>query len=231
MNKLLTIIIPSYNVDKYLNDILPTYISEKLDGKIEVIVVSDGSKDNTVKIATDFEQEYPNTFKVVDKENGGHGSTINAGIKIATGLYTKVVDGDDWVDTEKLEQLIDFIESNQGNYDVILNPHVRIYEGSDKTEIISTDKIKVNTEYKIDDVINDIERIYQLHGINIKTEILRKIPAITENCFYVDQQYVVYPLKYINNIIYLDLPVYQYRIGTSEQSMSMKNQQKNLHMP
>lgn len=230
MKKILSIVVPAYNVEKYLDEILPTYISNKLGGKIEVIIVNDGSKDNTSKIAHEYSKKYSNIFKVVDKENGGHGSTINTGIKVATGKYTRIIDGDDWVDTKLLEKLVNYIENNQVDTDVILNPHNWVYEGTEKVEKISSHALEHTKIYRFTEISDDIERMYQMHGINIKTEVLSKIPQITENCFYVDTQFMVYPIKYIDTVMFLDFSVYQYRYGTTEQSMSMKNQQKNLYM-
>ena len=84
--KILSIIVPAYNVGKYLNEVLPTYVSSSLENAIEVIIVNDGSKDDTLDIANNYCKKYPSIFKVLDKENGGHGSTINAGLKVAVGL-------------------------------------------------------------------------------------------------------------------------------------------------
>lgn len=230
MSKILTVIIPSYNVEKYLRNSLESYISDYLEEKLEVLIVNDGSKDRTAEIAKEYENKYPKLFKLINKENGGHGSTLNVGKQYATGKYTRVIDGDDWVDTRLLEKLVHKIEDTQTDIDVILTPHTRVYEGSNRKEVIENDKLISGKTYKIVDILDKIERIYQLHGICIKTEILNKIPSITENCFYVDQQYVVYPLKYVRELLYLNIPSYQYRIGIGEQSMSMKSQQKNRKM-
>ena len=107
MAKVLSIVVPSYNVEAYLERGLRSLCDERLADALEVIVVDDGSTDATPAIAQRFVDCEPRIFKLVSKENGGHGSTINTGLAIATGTYFRVVDGDDWVDTEGLVHLIE----------------------------------------------------------------------------------------------------------------------------
>ena len=101
--KLLSFVVPSYNSEKYLNKCVDSLLKGGED--VEIIIVNDGSKDNTIKIAREYEEKYPSIIKVVDKENGGHGSGINSGLEVATGLYFKCVDSDDWVDEDALKKL------------------------------------------------------------------------------------------------------------------------------
>ena len=110
-DKLLTIVVPSYNASKYLDFNLQSFLRPSVPEKLEVIVVDDGSTDETARIADVYHEKYSDTIKVVHKENGGHGSGINAGLRAATGKYFKVVDADDWVDHEALERLLDYIAS------------------------------------------------------------------------------------------------------------------------
>ena len=95
MQKLLTIIVPTYNMQDYLRHCLDSLIvsNEWLD-LLEVLVINDGSKDKSSEIGHEFEMLYPNTFVVIDKENGNYGSCINKGLEIATGKYVKVLDSD-----------------------------------------------------------------------------------------------------------------------------------------
>ena len=106
-SKVLTIAIPSYNVERYLEHGLASYCSPKLESGLEVIVVDDGSTDATALIAESFVKRSPSIFKVISKENGGHGSTINAALQQARGKYFRVVDGDDWVCTQGLIDLVE----------------------------------------------------------------------------------------------------------------------------
>ena len=99
-NKLLTISIAAYNVEQYLKKCLDSFIEPSIMSQLEVLIVNDGSKDSTLEIAREYEKKYPDTFKAIDKPNGGHGSTINTAIENATGKYFKVIDSDDCVITE-----------------------------------------------------------------------------------------------------------------------------------
>ena len=102
--KVLTVLVPTYNVEKYLRRCLDSLLLPEVLEEIEVLVVNDGSKDGSADIARAYEKKYPQTVVFVDKENGGHGSTINVGIEKAQGTYFKVLDSDDWVN------IGDFIE-------------------------------------------------------------------------------------------------------------------------
>ena len=78
--------------------------------ELEVLIVDDGSKDDTAEIAKRYEERYPNTFKLVKKENGGWGSTLNKGIEIGTGKYFKQLDGDDYFSHENLDDFILYLK-------------------------------------------------------------------------------------------------------------------------
>ena len=113
MQKLLTIVIPTYNMQDYLHRCLDSLVleDEQLMSQLEVLVINDGSKDNSSTIAHDYENKYPATFRVIDKENGNYGSCINKGLEIATGKYVKVLDADDSFDTSNFEDYLRFLNS------------------------------------------------------------------------------------------------------------------------
>ena len=158
MRKNLTISIAAYNVEKYLEKALKSLIIDDID-KLEVLIVNDGSSDNTKKIAEEYCLKYPKTFKLIDKKNGGYGSTINAGIKAATGKYFKQLDGDDWYDTKNLNKLINDIDKI--NSDIIYTPFVTYYEENKKQEI---NKNSITTYagkmHEIDGIIKNVDVFY-----------------------------------------------------------------------
>ena len=106
--KLLTITIPCYNSQDYMEK----SICSALTGgdRVEIIIVDDGSSDNTLQIAKKYEEKFPNIVRVIHQENGGHGEAVNTGIKNATGLYFKVVDSDDCLGRKALEKVLNLLE-------------------------------------------------------------------------------------------------------------------------
>lgn len=97
--KLLSIAVPCYNSEDYMRHCIETLLPGGED--VEIIIVDDGStKDRTAEIADEYAAKYPGIVKAVHQENGGHGEAVNTGLRNATGLYFKVVDSDDWLDTE-----------------------------------------------------------------------------------------------------------------------------------
>jgi len=135
--KVLSVAIPCYNSAEYMSKAIESLIPGGED--IEIIIVNDGSKDDTLKIAREYEKKFPTMIKVVDQENGGHGEAVNAGIRNATGIYYKVVDSDDWVDEEALykvlEQLRQFIE-NQQKVDMLICNYVYEKVALGKSKVI-----------------------------------------------------------------------------------------------
>ena len=101
--KLLSIAIPCYNSAGYMRKCIDSLLPGGED--VEIIIVNDGSSDNTPDIAEEYRERFPGIIKVVNKENGGHGSAVNAGLEQARGLYFKVVDSDDWRSEEHTSEL------------------------------------------------------------------------------------------------------------------------------
>ncbi|MEG0722197.1 MAG: glycosyltransferase family A protein, partial [Lachnospiraceae bacterium] len=105
--KYISFAIPCYNSAEYMEHAIETILTGGED--VEILIINDGSKDDTLKIAKEYEKKYPSIIRAVDKENGGHGDAVNVGLKYATGLYFKVVDSDDWVDTEALKKVLEAV--------------------------------------------------------------------------------------------------------------------------
>lgn len=262
-DKLLTIVVPSYNASKYLDFNLQSFLQPSVPEKLEVIVVDDGSTDDTARIADAYHEKYPDTIKVVHKENGGHGSGINAGLRAATGKYFKVVDADDWVDHEALERLLDYIASfdaTEAEADTDLDTaqvrteakaQARAKSASGPDVIYNnyywrlTDETKSPEEYErkaeFTEPFSDVEyhKVYdfesiadqcyvKMHNMTIRTEILKEHQIhIDEHCYYVDMEYIFYPMPYVQTIAFLPEFLYQYQIGRQGQSMDPAKMQRN----
>lgn len=222
--KILTISIAAYNVEKYLEKTLKSLVIENMD-KLEVLIVNDGSKDDTVKIAKKYCKKYPNSFKLIDKKNGGYGSTINAGIKEATGKYFKQLDGDDWYESINLNTYL--IDLEKINSDIIYTPFNQYFESNGNKERYEEDLKNKIGKYQLDEIIEDFP-VLKMHSLTFKTDILKNNNIkITENCFYTDTQYVLFPLLYSRTITIFDYPIYVYRLGLAEQSVSINGKLKH----
>lgn len=227
INKVLSISVAAYNVEKYISKTIQSVIEAKNIGKIQLIIVNDGSKDNTFAIANEYARKYRDSITVIDKENGGHGSTINNGIENAIGKYFMVLDGDDWLDTDELDRIIPFMESN--NTDMILLNSVNCYEGGTNIRIVQFPKYRYDTLYKESDFGRDLR--VGLSCSIIKTELFKnsKLRCV-EKCFYDDLQYDAIIMYLANNFIYKNCFLYQYRLGREGQSVSMEGFQKHIDM-
>jgi glycosyltransferase involved in cell wall biosynthesis len=229
MKKILSIVIPSYNVEKYLEQTLISFVETSILGDIEVLVVDDGSKDSTAEIGKRFEEQYPETFRVISKENGGHGSTINKGIEECTGKYFKVVDGDDWVNTSDFKILVEKLKSCDADY-IVTN----YYEVDDQTgEKTGKDYAQLKQEGMKESRwnFNDVATRAQpaMHALVFRSSILKQNQIrLDEHSFYVDVEYVLYPLPYIESVVYFDLYVYMYRLALATQSVSIQGFRKHI---
>lgn len=230
--KILTISIATYNVADYLEKLLDSLISVDRLEELEILVINDGSKDNTKEKAYKYQQMYPDTIRLIDKENGGHGSTINRGIEEARGVYFKIIDGDDWVNSEGMAKLVDYLKS--ASEDMILTDYRECYTESDTYKDMSEtmkgtrEVIPVGEVVEFANIADRLERM-QMHMITFKTDMLKQNNIrVDEHCFYVDTEYVFYTLPYIKTASYLDELVYCYRLGRPGQSMTSESLRKHV---
>ena len=135
--KVLSIAIPCYNSAEYMDHAIDTLLTGGDD--VEILIIDDGStKDNTLEIAKEYERKYPNIVRAIHQENGGHGEAVNTGLKNATGVYFKVVDSDDWVDTEAFGKVVRFLKEtieDGKSLDMLLFNYVyeKVYEHKRQT--------------------------------------------------------------------------------------------------
>jgi len=224
--KTLTIVVPTYNVEKYLNQCLESFVIPEIMEELEVLIINDGSTDSSPQIGQKYVSQYPETFRLISKENGGHGSTINKGIEEATGKYFKVVDGDDWVLKDGLIHLVDYLKTIEA--DLILNNYYWIDDSTGKTSCevgLVCPTSLYGQKVSFDSVSDNI--FFKMHAITYLTEILRKIPdKIDEHCYYVDMEYITFPIPFLNTVAAVADYVYMYRIGQPTQSVTIENMKK-----
>lgn len=227
MDRILSIIVPAYNVEKYLRECLESLVIEEDAGRMEVLIIDDGSTDGSRAIGKEYEKRFPDTFRIISKENGGHGSALNRGIREAAGNYIKVVDGDDWLDTEELKKMLRFLET--ASQDLIAANYCWVDTVSRKKTVQQEtpfDGVVYGKTYAMDEIG---DRTYiKMHSVIIKTEVMRKVPfSIDEHCYYVDSEYVMFPIPFTKTVVFLDSYLYMYRVGRKHQSVNTVQMAKN----
>lgn len=224
--KYISFAIPSYNSQEYMAHAIESILPGGED--VEIIIVNDGSADDTSKIAHEYQEKYPTIIKAVDKENGGHGDAVNTGLSHATGKYFKVVDSDDWVDEEALHKIISLLkqlEDKGQEIDMLISNYVYEKEGvAHKKCIHYRNVLPQDRVFRWDDMGHfHIDQYILMHSVIYRTDMLKlsqlKLPKHT---FYVDNIYVYYPLPYVRKIYYLDVDFYRYYIGREDQSVNEK---------
>ena len=215
MEKILSIIIPTYNMEALLPRCLDSLIINEKKDFLEVWVVNDGSKDSSSKIAHEYESKYPEIFNVIDKPNGNYGSCINVALPLCTGKYVKVLDSDDYFDTQNLMKMILVME----NVDVdVFFTNFRTFGIEEKLNCI--EKLKKNTKISCDDFQSDF---ICMHSVAYCTNLLRNIKYVqTEGISYTDTEWVYYPFFAAQSMYYMDIPVYMYYVGREGQTMDPK---------
>lgn len=227
MDKVLSVIVPAYNVDQYLMKCIESMLVSEFLHDIEIIIVNDGSTDETGTIAEAYQAQYPDTVRVINKSNGGHGSTINYGIKEATGKYLRCIDGDDWVDGRAFAMLID--ELKKAEEDVVVTKYATYDDASGK--MLPEDRYDIY-RYVVCDRPYTFEEICHLpyiriHQLNYRTSLLKESALwLDEFCYYVDVEYALFPMPYVKSLRFLDLSVCCYRVGRAAQSMSIEYMQR-----
>ncbi len=222
MEKILTISVAAYNAAKDLPRCLASMLETEVAELLEIIIVNDGSKDDTLTAAEELRMKAPDIVKVIDKKNGGHGSTINASIVEATGKYFKIVDSDDWVDKEGLEKLVRWLKDNDA--DLVLNPYHEVDEKTMDRRALKDPRDIAQTAGEIKRIETAKDLTLYMHSITWNTRIMKKMgPAIDEHCFYVDLEYAIFPMPLVKNYICFDYPVYQYLLGSVSQSVTIGN--------
>lgn len=221
--KILTVAIPCYNSQDYMEKSIRSALTG--GDRVEVIVVDDGSKDNTLKIAKKYQEKFPDIVKVVHQENGGHGEAVNTGIKNATGLYFKVLDSDDCLGKKALAEVLDLLEdmvSKDAGLDMLITNFMYDKQGVKHKKIMKYKKaMPVGRMFGWDELKFGTTQYLLMHSVIYRTKVLRECNMeLPKHTFYVDNIYVFQPLPFIKNIYYLDVCLYKYFIGRDDQSVN-----------
>ena len=224
--KLLSVAIPSYNSENYMRNCIESLLPG--GEEVEIIIVNDGSKDGTAAIADEYAEKYPTIVKAVHQENGGHGEAVNAGLRVATGLYYKVVDSDDWVNKEAylkiLEKLAELVQTNN-MVDMLLSNYVYEKEGKKHKKVMQyRSAFPVDKIFTWDDVkFLHVGQYIMMHSVIYRTQMLKECGLeLPKHTFYVDNIFIYHPLPYVKKLYYMDVNFYRYYIGREGQSVQEK---------
>ena len=224
--KLLTFTVPCYNSQDYMRRCVDSLLIGGED--VEIIIVDDGSSDDTGAIADAYAEKYPSIVRAIHQENGGHGAGLNAGLNHATGLYFKVVDSDDWVDEASYRQILDALHnlcSAGCMLDMMISNFVYEKEGAKHKSATRYHNILPQGQlFGWEETRNfKIGKYILMHSVIYRTAMLKLSQLeLPKHTFYVDNIYVYYPLPFVRKVYYLDVDFYRYYIGREDQSVNEK---------
>ena len=223
--KILSVAIPCYNSEAYMRKCIESLLPG--GGDIEILIVDDGSmKDSTAAIADSYQEKYPTIVKAIHQENGGHGEAVNTGIANASGVYFKVVDSDDWVDSDILLKIIGILKeliAGPDTVDMFISNYIYDKVGQKRKRIMQyRSAMPTDRVFTWEEMGNmRLGHYILMHSVIYRTGLLKecglKLPRHT---FYVDNIFVFCPLPFVKKLYYLDAEFYHYFIGREDQSVN-----------
>ena len=225
--KLLSVVIPTYNMEAYLRRCLDSVTRDDVPSSLELIVVNDGSTDGSLAIMQEYATKRSDIVNIIDKPNGHYGSCVNAALNIATGKYFRILDADDWYDTDGLIKLLNELENISA--DIIVTPYKKIRRI--KTIEYKPKQVLYNHAYDLSQEsiwTNQNFELFVMHSMSFRTSILRDVNLhLSEGICYTDNEFLIYPTKAAKSIIFLESLLYNYDMTREGQSMDPAVQAKN----
>lgn len=226
-NKILSVVVPTYNMEKYLPRCLDSVTRKDVPKSLEVIVVNDGSTDESLKIAKEYQAKRPDIISIINKPNGHYGSCINAALKVATGKYFRPLDADDWFDTNALINFLNKIREK--NVDLAITNYIA--HRKSRSVLYNAKDALYEEIYRTTDAIffKQQDMMLAMHSFTYKTSILRDCKlSLTEGLNYTDTEYVFYPLRHVKDISFFNDNLYNYDMSRDNQSVSAESQKNNI---
>ena len=223
--KLLSIAVPCYNSAAYMSKCIESLLAG--GDEVEILIVDDGStKDDTARIADEYEKNYPGICRAIHQENGGHGEAVNTGLRNATGVYFKVVDSDDYVDADAYRAILDtlrrYVYGSQ-TLDMLISNFVYDKQGAAHKKIMNyRTALPKDQLFTWKDVkVFILGQYILMHSVIYRTQLLRDCGLeLPKHTFYVDNIFVYQPLPHVKTMYYLDVNFYRYYIGREDQSVN-----------
>ncbi|MDO4619693.1 MAG: glycosyltransferase family A protein [Lachnospiraceae bacterium] len=223
--KILTIAIPCYNSAAYMKKAIDHAVVGGDD--VEVLVIDDGSKDETLEIAQEYESRFPGIVRAIHQENKGHGGAVNTGIDEAQGIYFKVCDSDDWLDYDSYMEILEALRScisGPQTLDAMISNYIYEKQGAKKKHGMRyVGTFPEGRIFTWDDIKKPLNthRYVLMHSLIYRTALLRECGLrLPEHTFYVDNIYAYTPMMYVKTMYYLNVPFYRYFIGRADQSVN-----------
>ena len=228
MMKILTLVIPAYNSEKFLDKCVTSMLHPAIQNELEILIINDGSTDRTKEIAESYCRRYPDTVRLITQENKGHGGALNTGCAAASGKYLKVIDADDWVNTEQLPIFLQTLSACKS--DVVLTPYHTVNVSTGEVRSWQCDTSRVGDTVTFSEIMQDwhaFEQGLTFHGITYRTNFYHeKAQPLPEHVFYEDHTFATFPCCEAGTITATNYLIYEYRIGDCNQSVARGNQHR-----
>ena len=229
--KLLTVTVPCYNSQDYMRHCIESLLPG--GERVEILIIDDGSRDDTGRIADEYAEKYPTIVRAIHQENGGHGEGINQGLRHASGTYFKVVDSDDWV-SDDFPAFLDRLEQweAQGGVDLAVTNYYYVH--SDGIGDRSINYSSILPEGRIFEWADTkpfrIHQMLTIHSCTFRTENMRKWGCeLPKHTFYEDNLMIYLTLPHTRKMVYMNTDLYRYAIGRPDQSVQQTVMMKRYH--
>ena len=217
--KLISVIVPAYNIENYIQGCMDSILSQTY-GNLEIIAVDDGSTDNTGKILDEYARK-DQRIRVIHQENKGLSGARNAALEIARGEYIGYVDGDDRIRPEMYETMITECEKN--NAEMAITAYAQIGENAEQTDCTG-DVIPMQRDDALDAYICD-NRSFNIY--NSVWSRLYKADIVRDLRFPVGRNsediiYTTTAMCRMKKCVFIDRPMYEYTVGRPDSIMNVK---------
>ena len=215
MKKKLSVILPVYNVEKYIDNCLYKLVNQTIDD-YEIIIIIDGSQDGSIDIVKKYKEKYPDLIKIYETENKGASAARNFGLEKSNGEFIGFVDSDDWVKITMFEKMYNYAVKNK--CDIVVCDYCKVI-GQIQNEVI----LDINNEDNIGDKVIK-SRPYAWNKLYRKSVFQKYKLKFPEGIIFEDIC-TIYPLLLqVNKIGYINERLYYYNIRTNSVMSNKKRE-------